>query len=525
MWKRIAENRLYILILLLLVPASTINLGLLTFIDDEAIRALVALEMDLSGNWIAPTLHGEYYYNKPPLFNWLLSPFFQWMGYSEFTSRFVNVLCLFGYTATIFVLLRREIGKERAFLIAMATFTCGRMLFWDSMLGLIDTCFSWVVFTNFYVIFYYFRRKDFLRLFLISWALTAVGFLLKGLPAIVFQVITLFSYLVVKGQWKRLFSPASIVGGLLFLALTGIYYAAYNQINPLETVFRTLLTESTKRTVVRFGIWETLLHFFTFPFEMLYHFVPWSLFSLFLLRKDMLSLIRRQPLITYFSLIFLANIIIYWTSPEVYPRYLLMLLPVYFVVLFYFEGIHKEEGTQLYRNFLRSINVLLWLLAPAFLATIFLERSSETPLLVLKSIGLTGALLGTAYAFGKKAESSLWLPLILFLLIIRIGFNWFVLPDRNTNDFGDLCRKSSLEIGERFKDVPLFVYKETEMQPANSYYLTRGRMAIIPKKSEAFAPGELYIIDPQMYGDVAYEKVAEMQVRHGKLTYHVGYLK
>ena len=39
---------------------------------DEAIRSLVALEMKLSGNLITPTLHGEYYYNKPPLYNWIL---------------------------------------------------------------------------------------------------------------------------------------------------------------------------------------------------------------------------------------------------------------------------------------------------------------------------------------------------------------------------------------------------------------------------------------------------------------------
>ena len=129
MWKSIADNRLYILILVLFIPASTINLGLLTFIDDEAIRALVALEMDLSGNWITPTLHGEYYYNKPPLFNWLLSLFFPWMGYNEFTSRLVNVLCLWGFTATIFGLLRKEMGSKQAFLIALATFTCGRILF------------------------------------------------------------------------------------------------------------------------------------------------------------------------------------------------------------------------------------------------------------------------------------------------------------------------------------------------------------------------------------------------------------
>ena len=60
----------YIAAIFLLLPALLINLGILTFIDDEGIRSLVALEMKLSGNYITPTLNGEFYYNKPPLYNW-----------------------------------------------------------------------------------------------------------------------------------------------------------------------------------------------------------------------------------------------------------------------------------------------------------------------------------------------------------------------------------------------------------------------------------------------------------------------
>ncbi|MFQ5448860.1 MAG: hypothetical protein ACE5FF_18195, partial [Saprospiraceae bacterium] len=41
-------------IALLLLPALLTNLGMLAFLDDEGIRALVALEMKLSGNYITP---------------------------------------------------------------------------------------------------------------------------------------------------------------------------------------------------------------------------------------------------------------------------------------------------------------------------------------------------------------------------------------------------------------------------------------------------------------------------------------
>ena len=65
------RNRIWLL-LLLCPPAYLINLHLAAFTGDEAIRALVAYEMALSDNYVATTIHGASYINKPPLFNWLV---------------------------------------------------------------------------------------------------------------------------------------------------------------------------------------------------------------------------------------------------------------------------------------------------------------------------------------------------------------------------------------------------------------------------------------------------------------------
>ncbi|MDX1665678.1 MAG: glycosyltransferase family 39 protein, partial [Saprospiraceae bacterium] len=156
---RSTSNWLYVLAILLLPPALLINLGLLTFIDDEAIRSLVALEMKFSGNWITPTLHGEYYYKKPPLFNWILLLFFELSGrIDELTARLPTVACLLGYGATIYYFFRRHYDRKIAFLNAFVFITCGRVLFWDSMLALIDICFSWVVFTSFMYTYHLFEK-------------------------------------------------------------------------------------------------------------------------------------------------------------------------------------------------------------------------------------------------------------------------------------------------------------------------------------------------------------------------------
>ncbi len=49
-------NKAHLFLFGLLIPALLINLGMLPLIGDEAIRAVVALEMMASGDYITPTL-------------------------------------------------------------------------------------------------------------------------------------------------------------------------------------------------------------------------------------------------------------------------------------------------------------------------------------------------------------------------------------------------------------------------------------------------------------------------------------
>lgn len=517
---------LYGLILILLVPALLINLGVMTFIDDEAIRALVTLEMDLSGNLITPTLHGEYYYKKPPLFNWILLAGFHLFGkISEFTARIPTVIALLGYCGTIYYFLRKHYSPKTAFLNALVFLTCGRVLFWDSMLALIDVTFSWVIFTSFMLTYHLFERKRYLLLFVLTYLLTAIGFLLKGLPSVVFQGITLLTWFVYRRQFRQLFTWQHIVGGSVFVVLVGGYYLIYHQYNSLENVFITLFTESSQRTPLEFGLWSTILHILTFPLEMVYHFLPWSLLVIYFFRRDIKRIILSDRFLTFNVLIFLTNVIVYWVSPEVYPRYLLMLAPLVFTSYLHLHQGHVKENTWQYRTLQLVFGVLLVLLALVWWPLPFFERTAlvEGRWWKAWSVAVLGAALALAYL---RIKPHRFLILGAFLLVFRIGFNLFVLPDRNAHDYGDLCRQTSIEVGRRYAEQPLYVYGDsTVMQPTNSFYLTHARGAIIPRvEQEQSTEDALYIIYPEKYPDLSYQVVDSILVRHGKRTYHVGRL-
>ncbi|MFK7934745.1 MAG: ArnT family glycosyltransferase [Saprospiraceae bacterium] len=511
---------------LLLFPALLINLGLMPLINDEAIRGLVALEMELSGNYITPTLNGEYYYNKPPLYNWFLLISFWLTGEaSEFTLRLPTLFFLLAYAATIFYYVRQHFSNQIALICAFVFLTCGRILFWDSLLGLIDICFSWVMFLLFMTVFHRFQKRQFWQLFLITYTLTAIGFMLKGLPAIVFQAITILTWFIYKKEWKQLFKPANFAGLGLFFLIIGSYYLTYHQYNSLENVFTTLFTESSKRTVVNYGIGNTILHLFTFPFEMIYHFLPWSLLIIYFLKKGVLRWILQDDFITFCLVIFLANIIIYWTSPEVYPRYLLMLVPLLFIVFVYLHQFHQAERTWQYRVVQGSLFLLIGLVLISFGASFFLERLDIVEGRYWKSALLLMSAIPLVYFF-YQYKNERFAAAFAILLIARIGFNWFVLPDRLANDWGSLVRESAVKSAKRTLGEPLFIYETARPEEMQSFYITAVRREILRAKSEDFNTTDYYIIDPlKSDGKLEYIKYDEVKVRHQKHRLAVAKLK
>ncbi|MCB9285048.1 MAG: glycosyl transferase [Lewinellaceae bacterium] len=508
---------------LLLLPSLLINLGLMTFIDDEAIRSLVALEMKLSGNYVAPTLNGVWYYNKPPLFNWILLGYFNLFGeWKEWVPRLATVVSLLGYGATIFYFFRKHYAARLAWINALGFITCGRVLLWDSQLGLIDITYSWVTFLAFMVVYHAFERQRWWTLFLVSYALTAAGFLMKGLPSVVFQGLTLLAWFGYRRAWRPLFSLAHVAGGALFLAILGVYYWQYTQYHSLAEIFPTLLSESAKRTAVQYGWKDTFLHLLTFPVEMVYHFLPWSLGVVFLFHRKLWSWIREDAFTFYLALIFAVNILLYWTSVEVYPRYLLMHAPLLFGVFFYLQEKHAVARTRVYRlleGVWGGFLVIFWLVA--FLP-FFWERAQLVEGYFWKAGVLVLLLTGLIGVFWKRRNERVFV-LLTALLVFRLGFDWFVLPDRYREDWGTLCKESSVQIAERLRTVPnLYLYRNTGLQYTNSFYITAVRQRILERKFEGFKEGDYLIFDPAVELPLTWEPVGEIRLRQEKKILQVG---
>jgi 4-amino-4-deoxy-L-arabinose transferase-like glycosyltransferase len=482
------------LAIILTIPALLVELGHVNIFlgVDEATRSVVALEMMYSGNYIVPTINGEFYYNKPPLYNWILLTFFTLTGSSEeFVMRLPNVLGLVFFAYLIYRFTRRHFSPLQAAVLAFFIISTGRVLFWESLFAYIDILFSAVLYANFMLIFHLGEKKQYLRLFTFSYGLAAVAFMLKGLPAVVFQGITLLVYFVWRKEWKALFSLQHLVGGLVFLLPVGLYYWAYSQYNGLDILLSKLWTESAQRTVVYTGWWRSFIHLFEFPVEMTYHYVPWSLFILFLFRKGFWKILKDHPFIKYNFLVFSANIVLYWASPEVYPKYILMLVPLIFTVgyFFYLQATENLLARGLHILFLltASLAALSCLIFP------FLPQMAHIPGVWGKSLLLFPPLAFLAYLQFRLPGFRILL-LICSLLLFRLAFVWFIWTERNN----DLLQyeEDAYEIVELTRSEPLHYLNLELIQHGTTFYLEEGRGEVLKNIKEVGAVKGYFIVLP-----------------------------
>lgn len=520
---------LLVLILLLIPMAFLINLGLQPFIDDEGNRTTVALEMLWSGNFITPTLHGEYYYNKPPLWNWILA-FSIWVhgGASEWSTRFPAVLSLFGFAATVYYYFRKHMSQERALLLAFMLLSCGRIIFWESLLGLIDLAFSWVIFTMIMVLYHESKAERWGRMFLLSYLLMAIGFMFKGLPAIAFQGLSVLLILYYRKAWRQLFSLAHIGSGLLAVAIVAVYYAIYNEYHSLETVFQVLFVESGKRTAVAYGWWDTIKHALNFPLELSYHFLPWSALLLLLIRKSSRERLKENDFVRFCRYAFFVNIIIYWLSPNFYPRYILMLVPLGFLQLVQLIPETSESIKDwLYWTIRGILGLFMLVLAAGALAPIFVEDCQFIPCLILKASISFVLLSGLFVLYWKRPEWQYFLVVTGFILF-RVGFDLLALPPRDNDSSAQRLRDSSIEFAQRWQDRDdLYVFYETHMEPATSYYIQKTLDRPVVRTQSDFTTSDYYIYNPKQYDWSLFETpVDSFTVRHsGYPVYYVGQLK
>ena len=482
-----------ILSFILLVISLFVNLGIQPLYLEEPRRAIIALEMILNNNFVVPTELGEFYYNKPPLWNWIIILSFKLFGnFSEFSVRFFSVLSFLLIGLLLFLTSKKSVNTRFGIYTTLLLLISFDLYFYYSNLGEIDIFYSLITFSCFIVLFIFYEKKKYLLLFLSFYTLCAIGFLTKGLPSISFAGISLFVFFIYHREFKRLISWQHLLGILIFVGFITGYFYLYSRYNNFRLYLAELFSQASGRVA---GITKDrgiIAHFLIFPFETLKNLLPGSIFIIYIFRKNFWQTVKENRFIEVCFLLFSANIILYWLSPGTRQRYIYMLYPLLLSVFTYFFLKFRtcNKIKDLFVDSCMAISMAVLIISSTSLPVLpKLNELKGMLLLAIISVLFVGILL---YVFLKNKQLRL-VTFILAVIVLRFVFNFTVLPYRSNNSRAQNLKNSAHQIHKITDYSPLYLFKDSYYSRTFVFYLEKERQKVLLKKNK-FTENEYYIV-------------------------------
>ncbi|EAX47727.1 glycosyl transferase, family 39 [Thermosinus carboxydivorans Nor1] len=244
------------------------RLGSLPLFDpDEPVYAETAREMLQYGDFISPRIYGDFWYDKPPMYYWLVAASISLFGDSEFSARFPSALLALGGVVTVYFAGAR-LFSNRAGAIAALVLATSFEYFYLGKAAVTDitlTFFLTVSLLSFFEGRYY-----------LAYASAALAVVTKGPIGIVFPAMILGLYYILTrnwGIWRRL---RLVSGALVFAVIALPWYGAMYAYHGLDFI-NTFLGFHNVTRFLQPEHPEGKLWYYYFP-VLLVGFFPWTAF-------------------------------------------------------------------------------------------------------------------------------------------------------------------------------------------------------------------------------------------------------
>ncbi len=226
------------LLLLLTLLLTPLQLGFTPLFEpDEGRYAEIPREMLASGDFVTPRLNGVLYFEKPPLYYWLVAGSMKVLGPGEWAVRLPGMLATILMVVMTVLFARRRWGTRAALLAGLVmgssvlVFVLARIAIIDPVLSLAlsGAAFAFAAFESAEQS----GEKGRARRALYGLAVAcAAAVMLKGLIGLVLPAGAIGLFLLLSGRWRllrRLLSPGPL---LLFLLLAVPWHVAVARRNP-----------------------------------------------------------------------------------------------------------------------------------------------------------------------------------------------------------------------------------------------------------------------------------------------------
>ena len=395
---------------------------------EEPRRAVVSMEMAFFNNYIIPKISGWSYYNKPPVFNWVMVLFFKlFNSFEEWVVRMPSLISLLILAFANYKIVQQWLSKKIAILSSLFFLTSADILFYGTVnSGEIDLFYSTLVYLQIMSLFVFWEKRNYLFLFLGAYFFAAVGFLTKGIPSIAFQALSLLALIVYSKEWKWLFRWQHFFGLLVFLIIVVGYFYTYAQEEDVTGFLVRQFKEASQRTGLETKFLDTAIQFFTFPFLLGKLIIPWVLFLPLLFLKKVRQVVWENKLLRFAIIFCITNLPIYWFSGDFRSRYMYMFLPCLCIIIAaIFEKNAKEYK---YYTILEKLFIGITIVIPiAAVTAVFLPQTQHLPNMLMKSIFVFVVGGSIAYAYVKSEKNKVYY-FILSIVCARLLFNFAYLP-------------------------------------------------------------------------------------------------
>ncbi|MDD4152765.1 MAG: glycosyltransferase family 39 protein [bacterium] len=296
-----------------------LNLGATTLFDmDEPTYAQIAREIVKTGDWVTLRFNGLPWFDKPPLFFWLVGASFKLFGFNEFAVRLPSVLAALGTLIITYLLGCAYFGNQRQGIKTMLI-TAGCLQFYViARLAVVDMLLTFFITLALYSFVLWRQGKQ--NAILLSYAAMALATMTKGPVGAIIPAAIIVIYLCLQRRPGDILQMKILPGLLVYFLLAAPWYLAeYNLYGKVfideffgyRTFTRYLQPLEQQSGPIYFYILFLLIGLF-----------PWSLFLPGAITASIKN--RRDPL----PLVWAGFIFLFFTGAATkLPNYMLPLYP------------------------------------------------------------------------------------------------------------------------------------------------------------------------------------------------------
>lgn len=470
------------LLLLALIVAFNIfwGLGSIPLLDpDEPVYAETAREMIKFNDYLSPRIYNEYWFDKPPMYYWLVAGAIHVFGDNEFAARFPAAAMAFATVIMLYCSVTKLFNERAGFWSALVLATSVQFFY----LGKAAVTDTTLLFFLTGALLCYLHKKYWLM-----YVCMALATLTKGPIGLVFPGAIIFLHIACTGQWRRILQMHCLRGLLLYFVIAGPWYYFMYQIHGMEFIntflgFHNITRFTTPEHPTRVLWWYYL------PVIILGLF-PWTGLLLQSVKAS-ISNCRADELQTMiFVQVWWLFVLIFFTiSQTKLVSYILPLFPALAIMVGWNIARMQKENYSVRWSWVAGTAIMFLLLAVGWVI-----GGRQMPELAFGGLvlGVVTVVLGISIiwilARYRDSNFAAWLHVVTGVLTMMIVFS-FLLP----NIVNRFSVKAVAQVYQSDCDLQKPVFVDKFLRPGFMYYSGIPGYEVKPKSNDL----DIVLNDPQ----------------------------